>query len=176
MSLIHTESPEFFERKLYRQRSKHSEIFALLDQIKDPEIPVISLWDLGILQEVNVVGDHNKVIVVITPTYSGCPAMQEIVEDIHKLLMANNFLDHQVETRLTPAWTTDWMSNDGKEQLRKYGIAPPRCHSGSNITEVECPQCRSSDVKLVSEFGSTSCKALYQCQNCHEPFDYFKCI
>jgi len=173
--MILVQSPEYAMRLSYRQQSPHQELWLLLDQIKDPEIPVISLWDLGILQD--VLSDNSEVTVVITPTYSGCPAMIEIASDIQSLLNAHGYDKVSVESRLTPAWTTDWMSTDGRERLREYGIAPPSCQTkNAEPTDIQCPQCNSSDVLVISEFGSTSCKALYQCQSCREPFDYFKCI
>ncbi len=173
--VIPVKSPEYAIRLLHRQKSSHQALWLLLDQIKDPEIPVISLWDLGILQDVLV--NDSAVTIVITPTYSGCPAMVEITSDIQTLLNENGYAKVTVDSRLTPTWTTDWMSTDGRERLREYGIAPPSCQTkNAEPTDIQCPQCHSSDVRVISEFGSTSCKALYQCQNCREPFDYFKCI
>lgn len=141
----------------------------LLEQVKDPEIPVISINDLGILREVNINGNH--VEVVITPTYSGCPAMLEIQQDITKTLKEAGIEDFKVRTVLSPAWTTDWMTEEGKNKLREYGIAPP--DPSSNV--VPCPNCKSENTTLVSQFGSTACKALYKCNDCKEPFDHFKC-
>jgi len=117
--------------------------------------------------------------VVITPTYSGCPAMRAIEDEVLQVLRAAGYEDVCVETRLAPAWTTDWMSEDARERLRAWGIAPPHAAGAGNEGEdpvVACPQCGSSNTKRVSEFGSTACKALYQCLECREPFDYFKCI
>lgn len=155
-------------------------IWQLLEEVTDPEIPVLSVIDMGIVREVRTEGD--KVEVVITPTYSGCPAMDMIAVGIRMHLLANGYRDIRVTTTLSPAWTTDWMSESGKEKLRAYGIAPPQETTsrankmlfGDEI-EVPCPRCGSSHTKLLSQFGSTACKALYQCQDCREPFDYFKC-
>ena len=143
----------------------------LLDQVTDPEIPVISIRELGILRDVQL--EQDTVVVVITPTYSGCPAMRHIRQDIEALLNKHGYTDHRIELKLAPAWTTDWMSEDGVKKLRDYGIAPPVAR---NKGAVNCPQCGSPNTQLVSEFGSTACKSLYKCQQCLEPFDYFKCI
>jgi ring-1,2-phenylacetyl-CoA epoxidase subunit PaaD len=173
--IIPVQSPEYAIRLSHRQQSAHQAVWQLLDQIKDPEIPVISLWDLGILQDVII--ENLVITIVITPTYSGCPAMREITCDIQTLLNNNGYDKVSVKSRLTPAWTTNWMSTDGRERLREYGIAPPSCQTKSaEPTDIQCPRCHSNEVNLISEFGSTSCKALYQCQSCLEPFDYFKCI
>jgi ring-1,2-phenylacetyl-CoA epoxidase subunit PaaD len=171
MSVIPVVSAEFNERLLFRKLSANQAIWALLDQVKDPEIPVISIWDLGVLQDVRTEG--SKVYVVITPTYSGCPAMREIEQDIHSVLKQAAYPNVEVISRLAPAWTTDWMSPAGRERLREYGIAPPQQVAGR---KPQCPQCGSSETLLISEFGSTSCKALFKCNECLEPFDYFKCI
>ena len=156
------------------------EIWTLLQEVNDPEIPVLSIIDLGILREVKLNGD--EVEVVITPTYSGCPAMNQIEWDIKSCLLANGLTKFKITTMLTPAWTTDWMSDAGKQKLRSYGIAPPNpTHSVCSIDlfqqeeAIQCPQCNSYNTRLVSQFGSTACKALYQCNDCKEPFDYFKC-
>ena len=158
----------------------------LLDSLTDPEIPVVSLRELGILRDVRV-GD-GRLDVVITPTYSGCPAMGQIEDDVKALLLANG-LQGRVVTQLAPAWTTDWMSEAAKDKLRAYGIAPPHaCASpttgaasvvqfaarGAKPEVVNCPQCGSANTTETSHFGSTACKALYRCLACMEPFDYFK--
>jgi ring-1,2-phenylacetyl-CoA epoxidase subunit PaaD len=151
----------------------------ILDQVKDPEIPVLSLWDLGILQNIEQQGDG--IVVTITTTYSGCPAMDVIGDEIRQSLQQAGYLNVTVRQRLSPAWTTDWISPEGHRKLREYGIAPP-AEAGSKRTLlggnpiVPCPQCESTRTEKVSEFGSTACKALYRCQDCREPFDYFKCI
>jgi ring-1,2-phenylacetyl-CoA epoxidase subunit PaaD len=145
--------------------------------VVDPEIPVLTIADLGVLREVTV--NHGRVEVAITPTYSGCPAMNMIALEIELALQRAGFGEAKVRTVLSPAWTTDWMSEDGRRKLREYGIAPPLA-AGSRralfgIEQVACPQCGSGNTEVLSEFGSTSCKALWRCKNCREPFDYFKC-
>lgn len=151
----------------------------LLEQVKDPEIPVLSIVDLGIVREVNIEGE--VVEIVITPTYSGCPAMDFIEVNIKSLLQNSGENNIEVKTVLSPAWTTDWISESGKERLKKYGIAPPVGVSEDKSLlfaediKVACPRCDSSNTKMLSRFGSTACKSLYQCENCLEPFDYFKC-
>ena len=150
-------------------------LFELLSSVVDPEIPVLTLQDLGVLRDIG--NDNGKIIVTITPTYAGCPAMDTMRADIEATLAEAGYEQVTVQQSLSPAWTTDWMSENGREKLRAYGIAPPaNTTCGQTTGTIECPQCKSSDVKLISEFGSTACKALYQCQDCREPFDYFKCI
>lgn len=145
--------------------------------VVDPEIPVLSIADLGVLRDVFLDGDH--VEVAITPTYSGCPAMNMIALEIEIALECAGFRQPKVRTVLSPAWTTEWMSEEGREKLRAYGIAPPQASSSRRALfgeqAVACPQCGSDQTELLSEFGSTSCKALWRCQTCREPFDYFKC-
>ena len=145
--------------------------------VVDPEIPVLTIADLGVLRDVAVRDGH--VEVAITPTYSGCPAMNMITLEIELALEREGFRDPEVRTVLSPAWTTDWMSDDGRRKLREYGIAPPQAGSGRRALfgeqQVACPQCGSGDTEVLSEFGSTSCKALWRCKSCREPFDYFKC-
>jgi ring-1,2-phenylacetyl-CoA epoxidase subunit PaaD len=146
-------------------------------RVVDPEIPVLTIADLGVLREVNLRDGHIEV--AITPTYSGCPAMNMIALEIELALEREGFRKPKVRTVLSPAWTTDWMSEDGRRKLREYGIAPPQPASSRRalfgVQEVACPQCGSSNTELLSEFGSTSCKALWRCKACREPFDYFKC-
>jgi ring-1,2-phenylacetyl-CoA epoxidase subunit PaaD len=146
--------------------------------VVDPEIPVLTIADLGVLREVTL-RDDGGVEVAITPTYSGCPAMSTIAFDIAVALERAGFPDASVRTVLSPAWTTDWMSEEGRRKLRDYGIAPPLPASSRRalfgVQQVACPQCGSGDTELLSEFGSTSCKALWRCKSCREPFDYFKC-
>ena len=150
-------------------------LFDLLSSVVDPEIPVLTLQDLGVLRDISV--ENGKIKVTITPTYAGCPAMNTMRADIEATLAEAGFEQVTVQQSLSPAWTTDWMSENGREKLRAYGIAPPaNTTCGQATGKIECPQCRSSDVKLISEFGSTACKALSQCKDCREPFDYFKCI
>ena len=152
-----------------------NEIFELLGKVVDPEIPVLTLQDLGVLRSISVTGD--EVTVDITPTYAGCPAMETMRADILSTLSAAGYQRVKVRQVLSPAWTTDWMSKNGREKLHAYGIAPPvNMACGKKKAAIECPQCSCADVKRISEFGSTACKALYQCQDCREPFDYFKCL
>ena len=145
--------------------------------VVDPEIPVLTIADLGVLRDVVLDGDH--VEVAITPTYSGCPAMNMIAFEIELALERAGFRQPKVRTVLSPAWTTDWMSEEGRRKLRAYGIAPPQDSSSRRALfgeqSVACPQCGSARTELLSEFGSTSCKALWRCKACREPFDYFKC-
>ena len=145
--------------------------------VVDPEIPVLTIADLGVLREVTV--RDGDVEVAITPTYSGCPAMNMIALEIELALDSAGFPNAKVRTVLSPAWTTDWMSEEGRRKLRDYGIAPPQPASSRRALfgaqSVACPQCGSEDTELLSEFGSTSCKALWRCTACLEPFDYFKC-
>jgi ring-1,2-phenylacetyl-CoA epoxidase subunit PaaD len=167
--------------------TEHEVVWAALADLADPEIPVISLRELGILREVRTSADGNTEV-VITPTYSGCPAMGQIEDDVRAALSAAG-LQARVVTQLSPAWTTDWMSEAAREKLRAYGIAPPQCGSsahetGGNVIKfsrqatareaVPCPQCGSTHTTETSPFGSTACKALYRCLDCLEPFDYFK--
>ena len=146
-------------------------------QVVDPEIPVLTIVDLGVLREIAVSDGH--VEVAITPTYSGCPAMNMIALEIELALERAGIARPTVRTVLSPAWTTDWMSEDGRRKLKDYGIAPPLKGSGRRALfgtqTVACPQCGSDNTGLLSEFGSTSCKALWRCKACREPFDYFKC-
>ena len=146
----------------------------VLSSVHDPEIPVLTIEDLGVLREVSVDGDH--VTVTITPTYSGCPAMDEIRADIASALAAAGFADTEVRTALAPAWTTDWMSDDGRRKLREYGIAPPGelLLQIGRRPEIACPQCGSSDTEEMARFASTSCKSMWRCRSCREPFDHFK--
>jgi ring-1,2-phenylacetyl-CoA epoxidase subunit PaaD len=145
--------------------------------VVDPEIPVLTIEDLGVLRDVSVV--DGRVEVAITPTYSGCPAMSMITLEIELALERQGILDADVRTVLAPAWTTDWMSEDGRRKLKDYGIAPPLPSAGRRalfgVQQVACPQCGSVETEVLSEFGSTSCKALWRCNSCREPFDYFKC-
>lgn len=156
------------------------EIYNILDQVPDPEIPVLTIADLGILRDVQV-DDHGHVVVYITPTYIGCPAMDMITVNIRAALESAGITDVDVVSLLEPAWTTDWISASGRQKLLAYGIAPPAesTTDSSFMTgkapAVACPLCGSENTTLVSRFGSTPCKALYKCSDCLEPFDYFKC-
>ena len=167
--------------------TSHPQIWAALEALTDPEIPVVTLRELGILREIRDGIDGLEV--VITPTYSGCPAMGQIEDDVRSTLSALG-IDARVVTQLAPAWTTDWISEVAKEKLRACGIAPPQCGSIGHAGEVSsvvrfsarpaapevvpCPQCGSQNTTETSHFGSTACKALYRCLDCMEPFDYFK--
>jgi len=149
----------------------------VLEQVMDPEVPVVSVVDLGMIREINWENGHLHL--VLTPTYSGCPATEMIEYDIKTALEAAGFVSPHIEKRLSPAWTTDWMSQAGRERLRAYGIAPPIASSDKpslKLRTVQCPHCGSAQTQRISEFGSTACKALYRCLDCLEPFDYFKCI
>ena len=160
-------SAENLERKNQRATSSCPEIWNILDQVTDPEIPVITIWDLGVLQ--NVTHRDDRVTVTITPTYSGCPAMEVIKEDIVAALSDSGFEDVVVNTQLAPAWTTDWLSSKAKASLKQLGIA-----TTNSDDSIFCPRCGCCTPNQISEFGSTACKALYQCPNCHEVFDLFK--
>ena len=155
-------------------------IWRLLEDVVDPEVPVLTVIDLGIIREVKI--NENEVEVIITPTYSGCPAMDMISMNIKLALIEHGYTDVKVTSVLSPAWTTDWMSEAGKQKLKEYGIAPPNpkqqvCDENlfAPHEAVQCPHCNSWHTRRISEFGSTACKALYQCNDCKEPFDYFKC-
>ena len=145
--------------------------------VVDPEIPVLTIADLGVLRDIAVI--DGLVEVSITPTYSGCPAMNMIALELELALEREGIHQPRIRTVLSPAWTTDWMSDDGRNKLREYGIAPPQASSSRRALfgeqQVNCPQCGSQNTELLSEFGSTSCKALWRCKACREPFDYFKC-
>ena len=156
-----------------------SNIWELLEDVYDPEVPVLSIVDLGIVRDVKVIKNH--VTITITPTYTGCPAMGTIEKDIIDKLQEEAITSYEIHTSIAPAWTTDWMSERGKKKLKDYGIAPPQDEVDKSVLfadplVVPCPVCDSSDTKLVSQFGSTACKAHYQCKKCREPFDYFKCL
>lgn len=158
-----------------------AEITNILAQIPDPEIPVITIEDLGILRGVQI--DNQKVTVTITPTYSGCPAMKLIEDQIVEKLEHEGITEIEVKSELYPVWTTDWLSIEAKRKLEEYGIAPPgKATPNKSLLDPEgpktirCPKCKSEQTTMVSQFGSTACKAHYKCDSCLEPFDYFKCI
>lgn len=152
------------------------DVWKLLEEVCDPEVPVLSILDLGIVRNVTVSSDHEEATITITPTYSGCPAMDMIAMNIRMHLLSHGYKQVKIISVLAPAWTTEWMTEEGKIKLKKYGIAAPHKLKDDNSTDsIECPQCMSSNTKLLSQFGSTACKALYQCNDCKEPFDYFKC-
>ena len=156
-------------------------ILSLLSEIPDPEIPVITIIELGVIRDITIVND-TTIELKITPTYSGCPAMQQIEADVRKKLTENGFTTISIQTIFSPPWTTDWITPHAKEKLRQYGIAPPETTTEDKswltgkTKSIACPRCKSTNTKLISQFGSTACKALHQCSDCLEPFDYFKCI
>jgi len=155
------------------------QIYQYLKEVFDPEIPVLTLVDLGVIRE--VVLSENACHVKISPTYSGCPAMKVMEEDIIEKLTEKGIPNVTVELVLSPAWTTDWITEEGKNKLREYGIAPPEEEVDKSVlfakpTVVPCPKCGSTHTKMISQFGSTACKAHYQCLDCLEPYDYFKCL
>lgn len=164
------------------------EIWTILEEVKDPEIPVLSVIDLGIVRDVHLTPPLSTgtveapgVRLTITPTYSGCPAMDVISMDIRLKLIEKGYRNIFIEQQLSPAWTTDWMSEEGKQKLKAFGIAPPNpkqqfCTSEMFQQEVvQCPRCDSYHTQLISQFGSTACKSMYRCLDCKEAFDHFKC-
>ena len=169
----------------YISLNQIEKIYSLLEQVSDPEIPVLSVLDLGMVRD--VICKEEEVEVIITPTYSGCPATDAIAFDIKLKLLENGYSKVKVTYTLTPAWTTDWMTEKGKIKLKEYGIAPPKNNTTNQKNtrihkmlfeeedSIECPRCQSKNTVLLSLFGSTACKALHQCLDCKEPFDYFKC-
>ena len=158
-----------------------AEILKILEGVKDPEIPVLSLIDLGVVRRVKSQA-NGKVVISITPTYSGCPAVKVMKDDIIEALHNEGVESVEVKEVITPAWTTDWIIQDARKRLLEYGIAPPvegtvdKSGLMENPVVVACPQCASTNTRMISQFGSTACKALYQCNDCKEPFDYFKCL
>lgn len=155
------------------------QVWQLLDEVKDPEVPAISVVELGVVRKISWEGQ--RLVVDVTPTYSGCPATDLIEELIASALMQGGIPNPKINRVLTPAWTTDWITDIGREKLREFGIAPPQGSSSKmsllgHDEQITCPHCGSSNTEQVSEFGSTACKALYRCTDCLEPFDYFKCI
>lgn len=154
-------------------------ILSWLEEVCDPEIPVLSLSDLGVLRDVSFVNE--EWVITITPTYSGCPAMKTMEDDVLAKLKSHGIKNVRVELILSPAWTTDWLSIEGRKKLHDFGIAPPEDEVDKSVlfaspTVVPCPKCGSRETKMVSQFGSTACKAHYQCLTCLEPYDYFKCL
>jgi len=154
-------------------------IWNILEDVKDPEVPVLSVIDLGVIRSVKTSGD--KINIVITPTYSGCPALDVINMDIRLKLIEKGYRNINIQQQLSPAWTTDWMSEQGKQKLKAFGIAPPNPKQQFCSTEmfqqevVQCPRCDSFHTELISQFGSTACKSMYRCLDCKEAFDHFKC-
>ncbi len=161
-------------------KTDNQHAWQVLSKVMDPEVPVLSVVDLGIVREVTVRGEEADV--KVTPTYSGCPATDVINMSIRMALLEAGYKNIRIETVLSPAWTTEWMTTEGKEKLKAYGIAPPN-HAQSVCSPdafaedeaVQCPHCNSFHTTMISRFGSTACKALYRCEDCREPFDYFKC-
>lgn len=154
-------------------------LWQVLRTVMDPEIPVISVVDLGIVREVRETPAGLEV--TITPTYTGCPATRQIEQDVRSALDEAGFKDATLTVALSPGWTTDWISREGRRKLKEFGIAPPEGKAGKRalfeaLPQVVCPQCGSPHTEMISEFGSTPCKALMRCQKCREPFDYFKCL
>ena len=163
------------------ERETYPEVWELLGQIPDPEIPVLSILDLGIVR--NVQEKDESFVITITPTYSGCPAMNQFEDDIVAKLTEHGYDTVRVEMTYDPPWTTDWINDEARKRLEEYGIAPPVRGTQDKgvlfqeeVKNVRCPVCKSTYTSLVSQFGSTACKALYKCNDCLEPFDYFKCI
>jgi ring-1,2-phenylacetyl-CoA epoxidase subunit PaaD len=156
------------------------DVWNFLAEVFDPEVPVLDIVALGVVRDVQV--EDNDIEITITPTYSGCPAMKVIEDDIRSKLKEKGLDNVRIKTVISPAWTTDWMTEEGKEKLREYGIAPPeKATADKNVLFgkpkiVKCPRCRGTNTEMKSQFGSTACKALYFCNDCLEPFDYFKCI
>ncbi|MBK8311993.1 MAG: phenylacetate-CoA oxygenase subunit PaaJ [Chitinophagaceae bacterium] len=159
---------------------QEQKIWSILETVVDPEVPVLTITDLGIVRDVRISG--SEVEIVLTPTYTGCPAMDMIAMNIRLALLEHGYQSIKITSVLSPVWTTDWMTEDGKRKLKEYGIAPPNprqqvCNNDlfAAAEAVQCPHCNSYHTHRISEFGSTACKALYQCDDCKEPFDYFKC-
>ncbi len=167
--------------------SEEQNIWKILSAVYDPEVPVLSVTDLGIVRsvecsEIDAARQEIPVKIKITPTYSGCPAMDVIAMNIRFALLQNGYKNIYLESVLSPAWTTDWMTEAGKQKLKAFGIAPPNPSQSVCSIEpfqqeeaIQCPRCNSFRTQLISQFGSTACKALYRCLDCSEPFDYFKC-
>jgi ring-1,2-phenylacetyl-CoA epoxidase subunit PaaD len=158
--------------------SAATKLRAEVGAVPDPEIPVLTLDDLGIVRDVQVEGE--RAIVAITPTYSGCPALDPIREDVARAVRAQGYADVEVRTVLSPAWSTDWMSEEGRRKLRAYGISPPAPHHGPGCPlvddDVRCPRCGSERTEQISRFGATPCQAHFVCRECEEPFDHFKTL
>lgn len=167
---------------------EEKKVWQILETVVDPEVPVLSILDLGIVRKVNMpdssipASGEDPVEIIITPTYSGSPAMDMITMNIRMALLEHGYKKVKITSVLSPAWTTDWMSEAGKQKLKAYGIAPPTsaqsvCDTTLFAAEeaIQCPHCNSYNTKRISQFGSTACKALYECKDCKEPFDYFKC-
>lgn len=167
------------ETAAHTATTEEEKIWRILKDVKDPEVPVLSILDLGIVRDLSV--EKGNVTIVITPTYSGCPAMDVISMDIRLKLIEHGYRNVSIQQQLSPAWTTDWMTEEGRQKLKAFGIAPPNPKQQFCLPEmfreeaVRCPHCNSYHTQLVSQFGSTACKAMYRCLDCKEAFDYFKC-
>ena len=176
------------DQKNHIETIEEQKLWKILEEVKDPEVPVLSIIDLGIVRDIQITfplsisnGEGLGVRLIITPTYSGCPAMDVIQMDIRLKLLENGYKNIDIRQSLSPAWTTDWMTEEGKRKLKEFGIAPPNprqqfCSPQMFQQEaVQCPHCYSLHTELISQFGSTACKAMYRCLSCKEAFDYFKC-
>ena len=184
MSLsVITNQQHYNARLKAREASECSDIWDLLDTVCDPEIPVVSLWDLGVLANVEK-HESGEITVTLTPTYSGCSALDVMRDDILIALNNNGYTNAKVKTQLSPAWSSNWLSPEGRKKMNEFGIAPPNpeycaqkeCANKNIPLAIACPHCKSINTRQISEFGSTACKALHQCNDCLEPFDYFKTI
>lgn len=160
---------------------KIDEIFKILKTVNDPEIPVLNVIEMGMVREVECI-DDDKFRIIMTPTYSGCPAVDAIREDVSKALNNHGIDNFELKTRLFPAWTTDWMTEEAKIKLKEFGIAPPESKSTDPLAhilgkakETQCPYCNSNNTRMTSTFGSTACKSMHYCDNCKQPFEHFKC-
>ena len=161
-----------------RQNVSRNQVLAWLSEVPDPEIPVLTITDLGIVRGVAV---DDEVVVALTPTYTGCPATEVIEQSVIDALHRQGIENVSIDRVLSPPWTTDWISDEGRDKLREYGIAPPEPGASKRALlhgnrAIACPRCQSLETEIVSEFGSTACKAAYKCKSCLEPFEYFKCI
>lgn len=170
-TVIPTLNPVYAQRLAKRNQSSHQKVWNVLDQVHDPELPGLTIWDLGVLQnvELEISGSETIWRVEITPTYSGCPAVEVMASDVKSAMQQAGYAPVVVKVVLSPPWSTDMMSPNGKQHLKSISIAPP-----DNQDKVHCPLCDSAQTKVISQFGSTACKALYQCEDCLEFFDYFK--
>jgi ring-1,2-phenylacetyl-CoA epoxidase subunit PaaD len=176
------------EESHIQSKIEEQKIRQLLEEVKDPEVPVLSIIDLGIVRDIQITSplrisgaERSEVKLTITPTYSGCPAMDVIKMDIRLKLLEKGYKNIFIQQSLSPAWTTDWMTEEGKRKLKEFGIAPPNAKQQFCSVEmfqqeaVQCPRCNSFHTEVISQFGSTACKAMYRCLECKEAFDYFKC-
>ena len=167
------------ESEIHIAITEEERLWQILQEVKDPEVPVLSILDLGIVRDVSI--ESGNIKITITPTYSGCPAMDVISMDIRLKLIEHGYRDVSIQQQLSPAWTTDWMTEEGKQKLKAFGIAPPNPKQQFCMSEmfreeaVQCPHCNSYHTEVLSQFGSTACKAMYRCLDCKEAFDYFKC-